>query len=161
MNMHDQVLYDRIMARCVETPGPLDTPCLIWQRSCRSAGYGVFMYDNKRYATHRAAYMAVHGPIEPGLSVMHKCDVPKCCNVNHLHVGTQFENMQDVIKKGRRPQTIKKLQPERVSELRRLYTTEGVSTIRLAAMFNMDRRCVARIVNGRTWAHLLPPKETP
>jgi len=42
-----------------------------------------------------------NGPIEKGLFVCHKCDNTECCNPLHLFKGTQKDNLQDMIKKGR------------------------------------------------------------
>lgn len=36
--------------------------------------------------------------------VIHKCDAPACCNPDHLATGTQAENIQDAVAKGRAPQ---------------------------------------------------------
>lgn len=36
-----------------------------------------------------------------GVVVCHKCDIPYCVNVDHLYLGTQKSNVQDMIKRGR------------------------------------------------------------
>ena len=154
--MVNQELYDRIMARCVETPGPLDTPCMVWQRSFRNAGYGQIRVGPKKYDTHKAAYIAMHGPVPDGLCVMHECDVRACCNVVHMKVGTNEDNLRDCLLKGRRAKTFRKLTREQVIEIRRLFSVEGISTIKLAAWFNVTRPSISCIVNGKSYTSLLP-----
>jgi hypothetical protein len=51
--------------------------------------------------THRLAWEIKNGEIPNGLFVLHKCDNPACCNTDHLFLGTQKDNMQDALKKGR------------------------------------------------------------
>lgn len=53
-----------------------------------------------RYA-HRIAWETAHGPIPEGMVVMHACDNPPCVNVEHLHLGTQADNIADMNAKGR------------------------------------------------------------
>lgn len=50
---------------------------------------------------HRAAYEVWVGPIPDGAVVMHKCDNPPCINPDHLSTGTQLDNIQDMVTKGR------------------------------------------------------------
>jgi hypothetical protein len=50
---------------------------------------------------HRLAWAEANGPIPTGLRVLHKCDVPACCNPDHLFVGTQLDNVTDMRVKGR------------------------------------------------------------
>lgn len=52
----------------------------------------------------------------------HTCDNPRCINIKHLFVGTQKDNMQDAMKKGRANRWdtngMAKLSPEKVKEIR-------------------------------------------
>ena len=66
--------------------------------------YGVLrIADNKaHYYAHRRAWEFTFGEIPAGLHVLHKCDVPLCCNPDHLVLVTHQENMRDSCAKGRR-----------------------------------------------------------
>lgn len=66
-------------------------------------------YGNGRYGTlgkyggaHRAAWTVANGPIPLGMNVLHKCDVGLCVNPDHLFLGTQADNVTDMIQKGRK-----------------------------------------------------------
>lgn len=97
-------LYDRLRARCeLDADG-----CWIWQGAIDSslergsAGHhGHTSVDGKSTGTHRAMWIAVHGPIPDGLSVCHECDKPLCIRPDCLWLGTHADNMRDSIIKGR------------------------------------------------------------
>jgi hypothetical protein len=44
--------------------------------------------------THRIAFEAFKGLLQPGELVMHQCNTPRCCNPYHLKNGNQSENMK-------------------------------------------------------------------
>lgn len=63
--------------------------------------YGILMAGGRHQRAHRVAWALVNGPIPEGLSVLHHCDRPPCCNPSHLYAGTQLENMADAMERGR------------------------------------------------------------
>ena len=90
--------YDKVSKR--------ENGCWEWQGATRDTGYGVFRIDGKLYSAHRvSAYLAG----KCGLNcrcpktdiVLHDCDNPLCVNPDHLIVGSQKENIQQSIERGR------------------------------------------------------------
>lgn len=75
--------------------------CILWPKGVTSAGYGSHWHEGKRKQAHRVAWEQEHGPIPEGLHVLHKCDVKRCVNVEHLFLGTHVDNMKDMAVKGR------------------------------------------------------------
>ncbi len=75
--------------------------CHIWQASTKPNGYGQLTFRMRRLMAHRAAWMARYGPIGKGLEVCHRCDERRCCNPDHLYLGSHAENMADMRTKHR------------------------------------------------------------
>lgn len=67
------------------------------------AGYGKTMHHGKAVLVHRMSWMLHKGPIPDGLNALHKCDNRKCCNPDHLFLGTHQDNSNDAKSKGRLP----------------------------------------------------------
>jgi hypothetical protein len=63
--------------------------------------YGRFWLDGDRINAHRASWLIFKGKIPDGLYVCHKCDYTLCVNPDHLFVGSQAKNLDDMAKKGR------------------------------------------------------------
>ena len=55
----------------------------------------------KRVLAHRAAYAMMWGFCPADKKVLHSCDNPKCVSPGHLFLGTQADNVADMIAKGR------------------------------------------------------------
>lgn len=81
-------------------------PCWEWTGYKNHLGYGrTYMTlpdkSHKLMTVHRLAYVHFNGPIPEGFVVMHSCDNRCCVNPSHLKVGTQYDNIHDMIDKGR------------------------------------------------------------
>ncbi len=56
---------------------------------------------------HRLAWEAHNAePIPKGMLVRHTCDNPACCNPNHLILGTDQDNVNDMFERKRNPQRV-------------------------------------------------------
>jgi len=75
--------------------------CIEWQGAKTSSGYGQRQINGRHTRVHRKAWADVHGPIPPGMFVLHRCDNPPCYNINHLFLGTAQDNSDDCKAKGR------------------------------------------------------------
>jgi hypothetical protein len=78
----------------------------------------------------------------------HKCDNPCCVNPSHLEPGTQADNIQDVIIRGRYGR--KKLTKNQVEEIRS--STE--SNRALADKYGVGIIAIRRAKSGQTWKHV-------
>lgn len=142
----------------VEKGSPDD--CWIWTGSTRN-GYGR-MYDGelkKNVSAHRMAWKIRFGEYpDENEKVLHKCDNPSCVNFNHFFLGTQQDNMDDMISKGRhRYPTGSKVHTNRLSEddVRKIRvahktTKNGI----IAKEFGVSESTIKHIVRGRSWAWL-------
>lgn len=79
-----------------------DNNCWIWQKGKTQDGYGQISIDGEKRRTHCVSYEEWVGDIPEGKEVCHSCDVRDCCNPKHLFVATHKENIDDMVKKGRR-----------------------------------------------------------
>jgi hypothetical protein len=111
------------------------------------------------------AFELAFGPISAGFVVCHRCDNPSCCNPSHLFAGTQLENVQDAIHKGRLvPHVSKnagegnrgaKLNPSQVAYLKAL-GLKGFDAGQLAKWYEVSLSAVYRILQGKQWRDVEP-----
>jgi hypothetical protein len=143
--------------------------CWIWSGALDSHGYGVINIGGTKKA-HRVSWIAFNGPIPEGMSVLHKCDVPSCINPNHLFLGTQADNMADMIAKGRDRKAVGDNHPSRrYPELRRginnsraRLSEADIEAIRsspmgcrkLAKLYGISVTHACNIRNRKAWGHI-------
>ena len=135
--------------------------CWLWTGQTKD-GYGQFAVNQKKIGAHRVAYFLKHGPFDYNLLVCHHCDNPPCVNPEHLFLGTDRDNTDDMIKKDRHaygqrlPQT--KLKEEDVLEIvRRCKNNSWKHNGRIeevAKEFNICAANIYSILDGRSWSHL-------
>lgn len=82
-----------------------DKGCHIWTGAQKGKSgddhYGAFTVGTLSVYAHRWIYAFYHGPIPVGMVIRHKCDTPLCVNITHLEIGTQADNMRDMVLRGR------------------------------------------------------------
>ena len=78
-----------------------ETGCWEWIGARTTAGYGEINRKRRVRYVHRIAWELHHGPIPAGKWVLHRCDNPPCWNPDHLFLGTDQDNTDDKIRKGR------------------------------------------------------------
>ena len=80
----------------------LDTGCWNWTGSTQSNGYGQTTFGGKRFLVHRvSAIIWLHFDESSRLDILHRCDNRICFNPKHLFIGTDLENIRDMMAKGR------------------------------------------------------------
>jgi hypothetical protein len=90
-------LADRFARRLKEN----EDGCLEFQGCLAPNGYGQIWAFGRVMGAHRAMWTLILGPVPDGLLVLHRCDNRKCCNVEHLFLGTAADNTADMLAKGR------------------------------------------------------------
>lgn len=79
---------------------PTSYGCIEWSGSHNKKGYGWINDGERMQLAHRASWFIEHNEW-PKLCVLHKCDNPGCVNIEHLFLGTYWDNNDDRIAKGR------------------------------------------------------------
>ena len=140
-------LLERVLANVMTN----ENGCWIWTAARTHGGYGALWLDGEvKYAHRIVGVLFLALDEQSGLYVLHDCDVPACCNPNHLRLGTHRENMADASAKGRLG---KKLQPAQVIEIRRL-RKEGHTQPELAKRYNVSKTTIRQIERRETWRNL-------
>jgi hypothetical protein len=131
--------------------------CWLWMHSTNNRGYGqVGIGNNDNYLAHRVIYFIATGKQPGRLKVLHSCDTPRCCNPNHLFLGTQRVNVLDMAAKGRDTKALgvdngrAKLTPESV----RMIRTSTLSERALARVLGVSRTPIGQVRREETWRHV-------
>lgn len=132
------------------------TPCWIWVGG-KGDEYGVMRFEGRAQNVSRLAWRAFVGEIPEGLEACHKCDVPTCYRIDHLFLGTHYENMRDAAEKERMGGLFgvehhsAKLDPEKVCIIRSHIANKTKQTHELAKEFGVSKNAINKIRRGESW----------
>jgi hypothetical protein len=138
------------------------TGCWLWQGLVNKSGYGKLKCTPLgEHLAHRVAFRILVGDIPESMCVLHKCDTPKCVNPEHLFLGTQADNVADMVQKGRARVPMfrgeqchsAKLTEGDVIRIREM-RSRGALLRDIAQSFGITESTAQGIVKGRLWGHL-------
>lgn len=144
-------VIDRLLEKAIRNP---DSGCWEWTAHRFENGYGAIIIEKKVRKAHRVSYELHCGPIPDGARILHKCDNPSCINPDHLRIGTQTENVEDMIAKGRKAlgerTGVSKLTEQDVIAIRR--STEP--SRKIATTYGVGKTTINSIRAGKYWKHI-------
>ena len=133
-------------------PEPM-SGCWLWNAAHGSHGYGHFGINGKVLSAHRVSFELYRSRIPEGLFVLHRCDVKSCVNPDHLFLGTQIQNLQDMTLKGHRScargessgsAKLKSVDIEKIRKDDRSHRT-------IAKDYKVGKTTIGSIKSGKAW----------
>jgi len=127
--------------------------CHVWLGELDDIGYGIFKINGKAQKAHRVSWMENKGVIPDGLKVLHRCDIRCCINADHLFLGTQADNVADMMAKGRNSDNRgeknanAKITAAQADEIR--FSSLAVS--QLCQIYGLKKSMIYNIRRGANW----------
>lgn len=135
-----------------------ESGCWIWVGSRNRCGYGQFMLRGRPHLAHRVSWELKCGKCPDG-AVLHKCDTPSCVNPSHLFIGSQADNVADMMAKGRNVVGIRH-SADRHGRARisnetaiQIFNAQGRHA-EIASHFGVCNATVSHIKTGRQWSSI-------
>ena len=131
--------------------------CWEWLLTKNHRGYGLVSVLDHSMSAPRWSYILANGPIPGGLCVCHRCDSRACVNPAHLWLGTQRDNCQDAVAKGRNCRGeghgMAKLNSRQVSVIRHA-ADFGTPQSFLAQCFGVSQSTIQSVTSKHHWQSL-------
>ena len=136
--------------------------CWEWTGTLFSTGYACFWMAGKSRKASRVSFEFFKGPIAAGLCVLHTCDNRKCVNPDHLWLGSNAENSDDMKTKGRAkggsPPGERagkaKLTELQVRAIRAEYSLGNTTQTALGKKYGVTSVSIGQIVHRQHWKHI-------
>jgi predicted XRE-type DNA-binding protein len=139
--------------------------CWIWcgaVKKCKRGthNYGWVTFMNKQMSAHRMSWIVFRSALVQGSVICHTCDNPRCVNPDHLFIGTQKDNVADMIAKGRKWIGVakrksdglpvrSKLSVQQIQLIKSLRES-GLSQQKIADQIGVSQGCVSQLLRGVT-----------
>lgn len=161
--------------------------CWIWTGMKNRKGYGLMKIGRRGFSCHRVSFEMHTRELSPGECALHTCDRPSCVNPSHIYAGSNQDNVNDKMKRGRfvpfgpvpadrrargakngaytKPHRVRKgsnngrskLNERQIPAIRGLLIG-GVSRKAIAKTYSVSEGLIDQIAQGKIWRHV--PKST-
>lgn len=158
MQPRDSTVAQRLEALSDRSGGP--DACWPWTGTTyKHSGYGTMKVRGVEHAAHIWSFMESGGvTTDEKPFVLHSCDNPPCINPRHLRAGSNQDNMDDKVERGRQAwgpdfqlRRTTKLNVTAVREIRAA-RADGESTAVIAERFGVSCGTVKAVVARTRWA---------
>jgi hypothetical protein len=145
-------IADRFWRKVNRTP-----TCWLWLAGVQDKDkpYGQFWLTpptvpkRRNYRAHRVSWWLTYGTW-PADCLLHTCDNPACVRPDHLFEGTNLDNSEDKIRKGRQAHTLTEQQVRAIHAA----TATGEMYKSIGARFGTTTENVHYIATGQSWRRL-------
>jgi len=162
-------IEERFWTKVDKSAGP--EGCWLWTGCKIHHGYGMLNTGGKHgqnKLAHRISWELHHSESVPeGIEVLHRCDNPSCVNPAHLFLGTQKDNVSDMIAKGRSPYDrcfhkiaalgeanhAHKLKASDIPVIR-IAHANGETLVAIAVRYGVTPSTIGKITRRERWAHI-------
>ena len=153
----------------VDKNGPIIRPelgqCWIWTASLSKGecgGYGRLVINGIEFKSHRVSWELAGHELPEGADVCHICDNRPCVRPDHLFLGDNHTNIQDMYDKGRRIQGGENNGHAKLTEQQVLEIIEslgsGVPGNQIAKVYGVAKQTIYKIKHGQKWNYLTGAK---
>lgn len=141
-----------IEARSIPVP---EAGCWLWTGYTWD-GYGILgsTHGKSGHRAHRYAYECVNGPIPKGMVACHKCDTRSCVNPAHIFIGTQGQNVADMVSKGRALLGERNPKALLTRDAVLAVVSDTAGNAEIARKLGVHKTTVHNIRSGKSWGHL-------
>ena len=133
----------------------------------KQTGYGAFRFNGTAITANRAVLEIISGLDMTGLVARHKCDNRWCVNPGHLEPGTQAENINDAVIRGRvckdQPRVDAALNAKNVAR-RKITEADALIAFNLVnngakrkdvgVVFGVKKSAIDQLMIGNSWSHI-------
>lgn len=152
---------ERVLSRVQKN----ESGCWIFTGAKNRFGYGIVGAGGRGASNdraHRVTFRHFKGEIPSGMYVCHSCDVPSCCNPDHLFIGTPRDNRLDCKAKGRdvpppknkdvrgEKHPFAKFTASQVASIRKELAEGGIAN-QIAIRLGVSRDTIGKIKRGERW----------
>ncbi len=128
--------------------------CWTWTAYRNKKGYGRFALGRKSRGAHRVSWLLSFGPVPYGLCVLHSCDNTSCVNPAHLFLGTNADNVADMVSKGRNARGESHASSKLTEDDVRNILLSDTHAVELAAKYGVKKSCIYLVRRRINWRHL-------